>query len=277
MIGDSFFLGTHRPGWLARLDVPLFVSHRTLRTWPRLPWAREPWALDSGGLIGPPSGPQIAALLTRWVHRQERLVQPTNLTAPGVAVWVGLHQLPARAVVRGLRVVTRVDRHHHIQHGLQRDRAGHVNQLAPVNASVQQPLCRRQPIQGIWSRPRVDGVAPQAPQDQEPSLLRDSFTDLGAGPRFSVLGPQCRQPITQPQRSGSVALVQRPQPLVPRRPGNHPGSMTELAPGRISNPLIPALQPSVVQRSPRYALVWRTRLLAGLDGPRQLRLGGGAG
>jgi hypothetical protein len=52
--------------------------------------------------------------------------------------------------------------------------------------------------------------------------------------------------------------------------------MTELAPGRISNPLIPALQPCVVQRSPRYALAWRTRLLAGLDGPRQLRLGGGA-
>jgi hypothetical protein len=52
--------------------------------------------------------------------------------------------------------------------------------------------------------------------------------------------------------------------------------MTELAPGTIPTPPIPALQPRVVQRSPRSALAWRTRLLAGLDGPRQLRLGGGA-
>jgi hypothetical protein len=125
--GESFFLWAHEPGWLVRLDVPLFVGHCTLRTRPRLPRARERWALVSGGLIGPPSGPQIAALSTRWVHRQERLVQPTNRAARGVAVRVGLHQLPARAVVRGLRVVPRVDRHHRIQNGLQRDRAGHAN------------------------------------------------------------------------------------------------------------------------------------------------------
>lgn len=44
-----FYLGTHRPQWLSKTDVPLFVSRRTLckvRTPPR---AHGPWALDSGG------------------------------------------------------------------------------------------------------------------------------------------------------------------------------------------------------------------------------------
>jgi hypothetical protein len=43
-----FYLGTHQPGWLARLDIPLFVSHRRLRAYRVLPVARRAWALDSG-------------------------------------------------------------------------------------------------------------------------------------------------------------------------------------------------------------------------------------
>jgi len=45
----KFWLGTHRPGWLAHLDVPLMVSHRTLADIKHLPPARHPWVLDSGG------------------------------------------------------------------------------------------------------------------------------------------------------------------------------------------------------------------------------------
>ncbi len=45
----KFFLGTHRPNWLARTTVPLFVSDRTLRTYKTLPVAKATWALDSGG------------------------------------------------------------------------------------------------------------------------------------------------------------------------------------------------------------------------------------
>lgn len=44
-----FYLGTHEPSWLSRLDVPLFVSHRRLAGRKRLPVARREWALDSGG------------------------------------------------------------------------------------------------------------------------------------------------------------------------------------------------------------------------------------
>lgn len=44
-----FFLGVHRPHWLATAGVPLFVSHRTLKDRRTLPVAAAPWALDSGG------------------------------------------------------------------------------------------------------------------------------------------------------------------------------------------------------------------------------------
>jgi len=45
----TFWLGAHIEGWLATVDVPLFVSHRRLARRVRLPVARGPWALDSGG------------------------------------------------------------------------------------------------------------------------------------------------------------------------------------------------------------------------------------
>lgn len=45
-----FYLGTHMPNWLAKIDVPLFVSRRRLaKVRKRFPRARGRWALDSGG------------------------------------------------------------------------------------------------------------------------------------------------------------------------------------------------------------------------------------
>lgn len=44
-----FYLGTHETSWLARLDVPLFISHRRLALRRTLPVAVTGWALDSGG------------------------------------------------------------------------------------------------------------------------------------------------------------------------------------------------------------------------------------
>lgn len=43
-----FYLGTHMPAWLARVDAPLFVSHRRLMARRTLPRAIGRWALDSG-------------------------------------------------------------------------------------------------------------------------------------------------------------------------------------------------------------------------------------
>lgn len=45
----KFYLGTHMPSWLAKVDVPLFVSHRRLRGRVKLHRAVTSWALDSGG------------------------------------------------------------------------------------------------------------------------------------------------------------------------------------------------------------------------------------
>lgn len=44
-----FYLGTHRPSWLLRTDVPLFVSAVQLRGRRTFPRAKGRWALDSGG------------------------------------------------------------------------------------------------------------------------------------------------------------------------------------------------------------------------------------
>lgn len=44
----KFYLGTHMPSWLGKVNVPLFVSHRRLRDRKTLPLARTNWALDSG-------------------------------------------------------------------------------------------------------------------------------------------------------------------------------------------------------------------------------------
>ena len=44
----GFFLGSHRPAWLQRTALPLFLSDRTLRRYRTLPVACGPWALDSG-------------------------------------------------------------------------------------------------------------------------------------------------------------------------------------------------------------------------------------
>lgn len=44
-----FWLGTHRPNWLALTDAPLFLSRRWLAPRKTLPEATGEWALDSGG------------------------------------------------------------------------------------------------------------------------------------------------------------------------------------------------------------------------------------
>lgn len=48
----TFYLGTHKPGWLARPDfrgVPLMLSHQELQHRARMPQSVTTWMLDSGG------------------------------------------------------------------------------------------------------------------------------------------------------------------------------------------------------------------------------------
>lgn len=44
----TFYLGTHQPHWIARTDVPFFISARRLRDRKTHPKAMGPWCLDSG-------------------------------------------------------------------------------------------------------------------------------------------------------------------------------------------------------------------------------------
>jgi len=43
-----FYLGVHKPAWLAEARVPLFISFNTIGGVKKLPRAAERWALDSG-------------------------------------------------------------------------------------------------------------------------------------------------------------------------------------------------------------------------------------
>jgi len=45
----KFYLGTHHSHWLKLVDLPLFISRRTLDRVKKLPVALGSWALDSGG------------------------------------------------------------------------------------------------------------------------------------------------------------------------------------------------------------------------------------
>ncbi|HEY2957670.1 MAG TPA: hypothetical protein VGM21_05615, partial [Actinomycetota bacterium] len=102
MNGGGFYLGTHQPAWLARVDVPLMVSHRTLSGRGRLPRARCRWALDSGGftelsLFGrwqtSPAAyadavaryaEEIGALA--WASPQDWMCEPAMLARTGLSV-----------------------------------------------------------------------------------------------------------------------------------------------------------------------------------------------
>lgn len=44
----KFYLGVDRANWLTDMNIPLFVSHRTLRGRRTMPRAADSWALDSG-------------------------------------------------------------------------------------------------------------------------------------------------------------------------------------------------------------------------------------
>ena len=104
----TFWLGTHRPGWLSWIDVPLMVSHRTLgrRRIDKLPRATQPWVLDSGGFTelgmygGWASSPQQYAAAVRlysteigmlaWAAPQDWMCEPDMMAGGGWKVGTGL-------------------------------------------------------------------------------------------------------------------------------------------------------------------------------------------
>lgn len=96
-----FYLGVHRPQWLAEAGVPLFLSYATMKTVRALPRAIDRWALDSGAWSQMAKGgwdvtaKTYAASIHRfksevgnldWAAPQDWLCDPDSLAATGKTV-----------------------------------------------------------------------------------------------------------------------------------------------------------------------------------------------
>ncbi len=259
MNGADFFLGTHQPGWLCRLDVPLFVSHRTLRTRKRLPRARCRWALDSGGftelaLYGTwrtSLGEYVEAVaryqaevgLLTWASPQDWMCEPSMLERTGLTVaehqartvdnYCTLRQaapgLPFIPVLQGWNLD---------------DHLGCVQRYA--TAGVDLGAC---PLVGLGSVCRRQASG-------EIGRIAAELTALGVrlhgfGVKYRGLADYADSLDSADSLAWSYAARRRP-PL--------PGCTAHIN----------------CANCPRYALAWRERLLRALDGPRQLRLDGAA-
>lgn len=104
----KFWVGSHRPGWLDWLGVPMMVSHRTLgdRRIDALPRASAPWVLDSGGFTelgmfgGWGTSPRLYAHAVRlyrdeiglleWAAPQDWMCEPDMIAGGGWKVGTGL-------------------------------------------------------------------------------------------------------------------------------------------------------------------------------------------
>jgi len=254
-MSPAFFLGTHQPGWLARADVPLMVSHRTLRTRRTLPRALAPWALDSGGFTElalhggwqtPPAAyadataryaTQVGRLA--WASPQDWMCEPAMLARTGLSV--EQHQartvdnyctlrtlapdLPFIPVVQGWDLTSYlacVDRY-----------AANGVDLAAAPLVGLGSVCRRQ------ATGEIGAIAAE--------LARAGLRLHGFGVKQRGLAAYADLLASADSLAWSYAA--RRQPALP---GCH-GHRT------CANCL-------------RYALRWRARVVAGLAQPRQLRL-----
>lgn len=102
MDGLIFYLGTHKPSWLAHSPVPLFVSNRALVGRATLPRAACCWALDSGGFtelslhgrwetapgayVGAVSLYQGEVGSLQWAAPQDWMCEPSMLAKTGRTV-----------------------------------------------------------------------------------------------------------------------------------------------------------------------------------------------
>lgn len=162
----TFYLGTHKAGWLTRTEVPLFVSRRTLCNRKSLPRAMGRWALDSGGftelnMFGrwETSARQYADEATRFMHEiggldfaaiQDWMCEPFVIEGTGKSVrehqqlsiqsWIELRELaPA---VPWLPVLQGWEIEDYLEHLEQYRRAG--TDLATLPIVGVGSVCRRQ-------------------------------------------------------------------------------------------------------------------------------------
>jgi hypothetical protein len=250
-----FYLGTHQPGWLARLKVPLFVSHRTLRGRRRLPQAVGPWALDSGGFTElalhggwqttPGEYAEAVACYAAevgqlaWASPQDWMCEPFMLDRTGLSV----EQHQARTV----------------------DNYCTLRALAPALPFV--------PVVQGWDLPSYLACVERYTADG---------VDLAAAPLVG-LGSVCRRQATA-EIGGIVTELARAGLRLHGFGVKQRGlaayadllesadSMAWSYAARRQPPLPGCRGHRNCANCPRYALRWRAHLLATLTRPRQLRL-----
>jgi hypothetical protein len=253
--GGGFFLGTHQPGWLARVDVPLMVSHRTLAGRRRLPRARCRWVLDSGGFTELSLHGSWQTCPAAYADAVARYAE-----AIGRLAWASPQDWmcePAMLARTGLTV----DRHQ----ALTVDNYCTLRQLAPGLPFI--------PVLQGWT-----------PADYLACIDRYAAMgiDLAALPLVG-LGSVCRRQASS--QIGAIAgelagVGLRLHGFGVKRRGlaryaDHLASADSLAWSYAARRR-PALAGCTRHRNcancPHYALAWRAQVIAALDGPRQLRL-----
>lgn len=163
-----FYLGTHRPNWMADTTVPLFVSHRQLRNRRRLDRCIARWALDSGaftevagiGRFETTPAEYVAAVRRYrdeigsldWAAPQDHMCEPWVLarsdlatTVPEAQRWTVDNYLTLRSLDADLPIIpvlqgqTVAD---YVRHVAMYDQAGIRLELEPVVGVGS--VCRRQ-------------------------------------------------------------------------------------------------------------------------------------
>jgi hypothetical protein len=242
----KFYLGTHRPSWLGRLDVPLLVSHATLAGRRTLPQALAGWACDSGafsevaarGAEAFPAGhgPYVAAVRRyrdevgqlAWAAPQDWMCEPWMVAKTGLTV--AEHQ---RRTVANLLAVREAAPDLPVVPVLQGWTPAEYETCAGLYASAGVDL-RAEPLVGLGSvcrRQATGGIA---------GLVADLWAD---GVRLHAFGLKLTGlPFLAPYLASA-------------------DSMAWSFDARRARPL-----PGCTHRScancPRYALVWRDRVLA---------------
>lgn len=255
----NFFLGTHHPHWIADtrfVDVPLFVSHRSLGRYKKLPRAVGSWALDSGGFTELAahgrwtlSAAEYARAVLRyrdevgglaWASPQDWMCEPVMLAKTGLRV--AEHQRRTIASVLELRalgapvipVVQGWSSGDYYDHVDDYDRAGIDLRCEPVVGVG--TVCRRQ-------------------NTMTAAVLMHGLASMGLrlhGFGFKATGLRACADVLASADSLAWSYNARREPPLPECRGTHKNCAN----------------------CPLWALDWRNELLASLSRQRQLSLAG---
>ncbi len=256
----NFFLGAHHPHWLADarfIDVPMFVSHRSLGRYKTLPRAVGSWALDSGGFTELsmhgrwtlPAAEYARAVLRyrdevgglAWASPQDWMCEPVMLKATGLSVEE--HQRRTIASVLELRAlgvpVTPV-----LQGWASGDYYEHVEAYDRAGIDL-----RREPIVGVGTVCRRQNTTAAA-------VLMHVLASMGLrlhGFGFKATGLRATADVLASSDSLAWSYNARREPPLPECRGKHKNCAN----------------------CPLWALDWRESLLSSLDrGDLQMMLAG---